>query len=363
MIKIKKYKKKELLDYIQSEEYNSLPIIPISKARALSYINNLNSDDEDVVLYIAYQEKKIVGFRTIFADKIRGNNSPIKVGWLSGNWVDDSMRRQGISSLLFREVYSDWVGKLIYTNYAPESKAVYDKTSSFFEYSVIEGYRYYMKSPLVRLLSHRHPLFKHGRFFLQCIDWIANRIISLRKIHPPKTSVQIVSSNKIDNETINFIVEQSRKGLSARNNEIFNYIFHNPWLFKEKSKPNSFYPFSGGFSDLQNLCLISRGKNGVNGFAQVYIRNNIATIPFYFGNDDSNHGLIKEIEYLLISNNVDYFTTRNKVLIEAISKTKLSFIAKKKMPQGFYASQTIRSEIADSRNILFQDGEGDVAFV
>ena len=55
----------------------------------------------------------------------------MRFAWLSGNCVDPEFRRKGFSTRLLQQAEALWDGRLMYTNYAPASKAVYDRTGQF----------------------------------------------------------------------------------------------------------------------------------------------------------------------------------------------------------------------------------------
>ena len=107
----------------------------------------------DVVLYLAYLDGKLVGYRTILPDFITRGNESVKVGWLSGNWVDPNLRRQGIATELLQSAMPDWNNRLLFTNYAEESKAVYDKSGSFARAFTLDGYRIYIRPCLAEVLA------------------------------------------------------------------------------------------------------------------------------------------------------------------------------------------------------------------
>ena len=126
-----KYRKSNLHDYILSEDYKGLHTLPISHERAISHINNPRLDEDDLILITISFERKLLGYRTIMADKVLNGEKEVKVGWISGTWIDPKFRRKGLATILFDEIYKEWKGRLMYTNYAPSSKKVYDKIGVF----------------------------------------------------------------------------------------------------------------------------------------------------------------------------------------------------------------------------------------
>ena len=56
---IRKLTPKELQAYIYSDEYDSAPVVSISRHRALSHIHNPRVDVDDIVMVMAYEEEEM----------------------------------------------------------------------------------------------------------------------------------------------------------------------------------------------------------------------------------------------------------------------------------------------------------------
>ena len=130
-LEIKKIRLKELNDFVKSEMFNQFEILPISPERVKSYINNPKAKPEDVVLYLGSINNALVAFRSLFAGELISDDLKTRFAWCSGNWVAPEFRRKGFSEQLLKEAYSDWSGKLMFTNYAPNSENLYLKTGWF----------------------------------------------------------------------------------------------------------------------------------------------------------------------------------------------------------------------------------------
>ena len=177
---IKKVNIRGLEEFVNSEEYSNFVDIPISKARVYSYLNNPNSSREDIVLYMALEGCRLIGYKTILADTFSLNNKRYKFGWLSGTWTHPDYRRQGVSLSLLDAVFGDWKENLMYTNYAEESKAVYDKTSKFSLLKSKVGYRHYLRFSFAVLLPPKSNYFKKSILFLRLFDGALNFVFDVR---------------------------------------------------------------------------------------------------------------------------------------------------------------------------------------
>jgi GNAT superfamily N-acetyltransferase len=143
-LRIEKIQLKNLESFVQSETFQQFNTIPITVLRAKSYLNNPHAHPNDVVLYLGFIEKQLVAFRSLFADRIFSDNEPIRFAWCSGNWVHPDFRRKGFSEQLLHETFTDWNGKLMFTNYAPNSEKLYLKTGKFKPIHQFQGFRGYL---------------------------------------------------------------------------------------------------------------------------------------------------------------------------------------------------------------------------
>ena len=103
-MRIEKYNAGRLEEFIDSEHFRTMPVLPVSPHRAQSWLRNPRMHPEDILLYLLYDGQKLTAYRCILPDHHGG----IRFGWLSGNWVDPGRRRQGHASRLFNEALEDW---------------------------------------------------------------------------------------------------------------------------------------------------------------------------------------------------------------------------------------------------------------
>jgi hypothetical protein len=71
MAEIRKVRLSELESFIQSESFGQLANIPITPARAKSYIKNPHGLPDDVVLIMAFTDGQLVAFRSLFAGTVQ----------------------------------------------------------------------------------------------------------------------------------------------------------------------------------------------------------------------------------------------------------------------------------------------------
>lgn len=362
MIEIKKYTASQIIEFVESNYFNSLPVVPVSKARAYSYLNNPAVSDNDFLMYLAVENENIVGFRTLFADYINTCNGIKKVAWLSGNWVKPDMRRKGVSSVLFKHVFDDWHNNVVYTNYAPASKAVYDKTDNFYRFCSITGYRFYLQSAFYQLLINRNEFFKRIKLLLKLIDNCVNLFLQFKVVKKPVTGKYYITECVPDTNIYNFLAQNTDKGISYRQSKNYLHIFEYPWLNLQTGNQVNNYPFSGQFKNYKNIMVKAEINRQICGFFQVHIKNGVATVPFFVAKNQSYLILVKFLYYYLNKNKALYVTIYNNNLLNYFNKHAL-YIGKKSMERNFFASKNLYNELGIIELANLQDGEGDVAFV
>ena len=368
MLTIKKYTISELIEFVSSEEYKKLKNIPISKHRALSYSKNPRISNNDTVMFLAYDGDELVGYRTILSDYFYQNNKKLKIGWLSGNWVKPDRRRTGISTKLFKTVYDEWNGKLAYTNYAPASKAVYDKTSTFIKFKSNKGIRAYNKSCFAELLPPKSKFFIKTKTFLQLIDFILNlfcniRIIILNSLLSIK-NIHFEYVNIIDDEITNFIKDKSEKEICRRSQNELNWIIKYPWIIEQtvKDDDNKRYHFSSTSKQFNNYNIKIYDKNKkLTSYLMLTVRDNRLSVPYCYYDKNIND-VIKIIYKLMLKMHLSILTVYNNDIVNYIENHSTTFLFKKKIFRNYFITKKLSRDLSENKSINFQDGDGDCAF-
>jgi len=372
-MQITKLTGEELKKFIDSSAFRHLKNIPISKHRAISHVNNTRREKNDIILYIAWEQDEIIAYRTIYADYLYLGNEKIKVGWLSGNWVIPRKRRQGLASELFKISLKDWNNHLLFTNFAPESKAVYDKSGDFELLKSKKGVRGYLRFYFHYLLPPKHPFFKNIKGVLKCVDKLLNLFADLRiiifnkliKIH----DVKLEYTRYIDKESEEFINQWKSKEITQRSSKEMDYILQYPWVIPGvlKDDINSKYFFSSTATPFVNINLkIFNKHDRMIGYLMIMNKGKELKIPYLYY-EQGNEGLILSILCKhMLKLKLNMLTIYHETLSDYIKNHRTFFLVKKNMKQDYFATHQIvnkYNKLIDKDNILFQDGDGDPAFV
>ena len=367
---ISKVKISGLRQFVNSDLYKGFENKPISLLRVESYLNNPKMNVDDVVVYMAIKNERLIGYKTILGDAFQVDNKDFKFGWLSGTWTHPKNRRQGVSLLLLNEVLKDWSFKLIYTNYAEESKAVYDKSESFSLLKSKKGYRHYLRICFNELLPPKVAFFKRNKRILIWIDAILNFVFDVRfvfikiKKHPFYVFDEI---SDWDTEIDLFLETYKEKELFKRTKSIFTWIKEYPWIRTDSnteklSKKYYFSSYSNRFSS-KWFRLYNRQTKKTGAITLIKIKGNHLKIPYLYY-DDKDLGTLKdEIINLCKVNKISYLTSYDEKLNKLLLQQNVIKISSKKFTQNFFITKELLAK--NSKAILncdIQSGDGDGVF-
>lgn len=363
---LRKFDSTTLEAYLNSEDYLNSDIWPISFHRAKSHLNNPRLDKHDVILVIAEANGTIVGYRTVMADYVFNGEKKLKVGWISGTWVDPEYRRQGLATALFDEIYKDWNGQLMYTNYAPASKKVYDKTGAFDVYFTTMGSRFHMKSNLTEILPSRFPIARHIGKVLPTADNFFNHFILPFLTEPgmkSRLAYNMMIKSKLDEEEADLLFEQN---LTRRKYNELHWILSFPWV-KEiedvKDEVLNKYFFSAA-ADVFKLyfCVIYKDGNLVS-IVMISIKDAQMKVP-YFYSSDLDLALIADLVFTEAwKNSVSYIDVYDEALVKEMKLKTAYFAFSKARERNYMVSKKIIADFPSNSEVNIPDGEGDVVFV
>lgn len=356
----------ELITFINSDEYLNSENIPISPQRAISYINNKRAKKESPAILMLMDGKKIIAYRCLFEDKIFTGDESHSFFWISGSWVHPEYRRQGLSLYLLEKTMQIAGNNLMYSNYAPESKALYDKSGYFKQVVEMQGKRYYFRSAFSKLLPPRINSLKKTRLLWEIIDFFLNIFIDFKlSIYKRK-----ISKNKY--EEINYFTDEIRSFISKHNiknpfkrniDEFINFIEF-PWVLQIKTKQDladKYYFSFQAKTFLYKKIIIRNENNQIKAFFIIKIRDSHLTIPYFFADPDFIHNASQIILSLALKNKISYLTVFNENLIKEFNNCKKFTLHKKPMLRDFYASHKI-FDILKQTDFELYDGDGDNAY-
>jgi GNAT superfamily N-acetyltransferase len=366
MISVTRIKVSELNTLVYDPDYANWDVIPISRHRAVSYINNPRCSPDDIVLYLAHIDKQLVGYRTILPDTLYKNGQAMKVGWLSGNWVNPKLRRQGIASALFQAAFTDWEGKFLYTNYALESKAVYDKTDKFTKVETLPGTRTYIRPCLAKILPPRGKFFKRTILFWRLIDFllsIVNFLPLLAKRYQLK-DIDFEYLNSPDEELISLFAKSAELSPGKRSGMELNWISQFPWLVSSPvgDRVGGKYFFSSSPKQFEQMLIKVYRKSDIIGFLMINHIDGFISTPYIYCNPMDTKLFAKILLKHAAKLGAKRLTVYHKGIAENLKGLSPFGWLSLYQQRNFFATKGVVEEFGEDQ-FQFLEGDGDCAFV
>jgi GNAT superfamily N-acetyltransferase len=358
----------QLTDFIASDAYKTLPVLPISRQRAVSHIRNPRAQDEDILLVLAYQNEVLVGYLGLFADYSYPKTGGIyRFAWLSTLWLHDDMRGKGLGGEIVKRGIAAWQGCNQVTEFVPAIKRMYDKTKAFNLQTIdIQGIRLYIKVNSAYILPPKKPIFKTLKSFLKIVDACANVVLSPRFLFYNKKidTINIEYVTEIDAEMDVFIQNLQHNQLYKRTALELNWILQNPWILTTPDTENTAdrYHFSAFETDFGYYTLKVRNAAGELAAVLVFSkRNKILKLPFFYYKNIDLDIIIKIIDAHILKWKIEMFTVFHPALVDFYTQNTTLALHKKSVSRNFLIAAdryvTLSAHIYD-----LQDGDADCVF-
>lgn len=365
----------ELESHLQRSFDETSPLIPVTPLRLASYLHNPRAEPSDHVLFEMREGDQLVAYRTLLPDHFYGEEGIIhRFAWLSGNYVMPAYRRKGISTRLLQMAVERWEGRLMYTNYAPSSKAVYDRTGQFRVLADRAGERFYLRAASTELLKGR----KAPHLLLPMADRLLNRLVDskLKKFIPDITDDTRIYRIQNDHKGLEELTALPDRGSlfgRDRDRDIFRWILCYPWITTDPGDPLPYY-FSYTSGHFENLLYrfdsdgkVGNGGEGVSGrknkrgWIWLLVHGNRMAAPYL---QLSDPGLLPAMAQILIDTMIRhgcaYITVRHDGLREALRNQRKWFLTVRQMPQLVFYHENLEGLFPEE--FTLQDGDGDVVF-
>jgi GNAT superfamily N-acetyltransferase len=357
----------ELLDYVNSQEYDKQSFVPISKLRALSHANNPRARPEDIALILAFDKEKLIGYLGSIPEYLFIDEKRIPVCWLSCMWVLPEYRRAGIASRLLADAYKIYRTYIFITNYIPRSKAAFFKTGYFREIKTLPGVRAYFRSDLLYLLSRRYSKLKVLRPLLWLADTMINAGNSVKNFFLLRHLKIAYSYEQLEtiNETAGSFIREAMKGTPfRRSQEEFEWMMKYPWVSNVREDQIDYkkYYFSQYSPDFKQWFIHIRSKSGETvGFMMLTRHKHEIKTPYLIGKKAIYEDIFRYLCRFMIDNKIYTLVTHNNNLVEQISKHTKFFLLIRPKEYGFIATPEI-AKLMNNDPGKFFDGDGDGAF-
>lgn len=357
---------KELQQFIASPHFKTMPVIPITTHRAISYLHNPALQDDDVLLLLAYIDETLVGYLGVLPDNIWvGNNTPVHCGWMSCLWVSENHRGKGIAHHLLNACFAAWNNKLIATEFTQPAKALYDKTNHFITLTTLHGRRFYLRSDLQYILPQKKKVLSKIKPVLRVFDAVINVIADFRFAADSVLSdgVTVEQIQTWDNTIADFIQRTNADGLFKRDAQSLRWITQYPWVIPafENDTESKRYHFTATDVSFQNIPLLVRQADGsIIACLLLTNRNGRVKVPYCLYTCSAQ--LIAEIIIgQVIKLGAKSLLVFNPQIAEALIHVKTYALWNKHAEREYIISRDLYTHI-DPASVNLQDGDGDCTF-
>lgn len=354
----------ELNEFIDSDEFKNSEHVPISVNRVKSFINNPNGTDTKPILYLGYSGDKLIVYRTVLQDGLSLDGESVEIAWLSGVWTHPSFRRKGLANTLLNEVYKDYEGKLIVTNFGVDSGKLFEKNPLFKEFKRLPGHRFYFRLSLSEILPPKSLFFKKIKIVLTLIDKIANPFLELRYIFKKKYRNSFISTSIFDDELQEYIVKQSDKSLFKRRNDDFNWILDYPWVRQriEDNEQDKKYHFTTTAKRFYTKAFTLKENGVISGFLLFTVKNEAMKIHYLYADSESFYSAWRDFIFdFIVREKIAYLLTTSERLIK-ILKNKGGFLFSKQWDKTFFCGKELLEKHPEVCNLNLEMGDGDSIF-
>lgn len=340
-------------------------VVPMSRNKALLFLNNPHSKDEDVLLLLAKENGKTIGYRAMWPDKIISDGKPFDVAWGSCYWVDPQYRGKGVGAALLNksfELYNKKIGSLSQSEMASR---VYEKADKYFKYAETEGYQFIVRSNFtywVKKKFSRLQAFLIVPFII--LDGILNLFFRIKQLIWLKTNrtneLNLEYVNEIyDNELIEFINKRNVNDITPKNQKELNIIIKHPTSLTTPlpDSINSRYFFNTPQKRFFYKYLkISDTKERIIGFIILNIDDNKLYTPFIYAEPGYMDSIVVLICHHLIKYKAEMYLTYYPEVISEMKKNRFPIFIKRKYIRKSYLSSIFKDKI--SSGFFIHDGDG-----
>ncbi|HPD94919.1 MAG: GNAT family N-acetyltransferase [Bacteroidales bacterium] len=363
MISTAKLTLKQLTVFSNDTKLFNRELLPISRTRALSYMANPRANNDDNVLYLAYDDDRLVGYRSVLPDLAYIDEKPHRFVWLSGTWVHPDYRRRGISTRLLEDITADWNGMVLGNRMAPGVKQIFDKITFLHDVFQVDGIRFHLRKTFLKTYNCCNYSNRLGRIGERCINFFNFSILNRNLLKLP-TEVELDYFSRPDAELNELFAQSCEHTLTKRTDLEWNWILRFPWLLSAPLPDvvSQKYFFASAVKSFnQFLVKVYRGGE-LLGMLHMQHSNTRFSVPFSNFNEEYADLMAKIVLLHAHKCKASFITVYNPLLINGLKQLRMYY---------FYSTDRVRKYVAtnpfaqmlNGKVINFADGEGDNAFI
>ncbi|SDQ12232.1 Acetyltransferase (GNAT) domain-containing protein [Chryseobacterium soldanellicola] len=355
MIHLKTLDKKGLEEFVSSGDFEKHDFLPITKHRAISQIKNPKANDDQTLLFLAFDDEKLAGYLGCFPDNFKIDGKIFNYAWLSTLYVSNEFRGKRIAQTLLNKAFEDYNENIAITEFTKEAENLYNKTGVFEYIQPKIGKRYYFRTDFKTLIPSKKTSTKNFKPIFSVLDQIINSFISVKNSFIKKPDFKFEIIDTIDSESANFI----SKFHSNRNAGEINWLIENPWVLESK-KENKNYLFSSFAEEFKYFWIkIYNKNNNLITCSLLLLRDGHLKVSYLFSNEDLDK-FVNFLNYFIVKNKVKMLTSYQTKLNQKINSTKkFPKIYQKNFERRYLFHKELIHHLPPNFNPDYQDGDGD----
>lgn len=360
-MQIQSYNRRQLKEFIDSEFYRMLNKIPISRHRAISQINNPDCDDEDILLWSAYDDNSLIGYVGALPGfaYISGENK--KIYWLSCFWVDENYRKGNLASSLFFPLMKQYGNQLLISNFIPSLESTYQSIGIFQPTKYHYKAQFYLRFSLTEVLAGRFPKLSFLKPLYRLTDWLLNGIGAVRKpfLKTLKENRKIVTDKNFDKDFQDLLnTHRQHADYIKRDADHFEWIIKYPWVLQDKPDNDSKrYYFSSKALQFEYQPVKIYHNDKLTGFALLKIRDKKLTVSYLYADNNTTPAICSFLMNKAKTEKLKMIITFDERLSAEIKKYRQRYIIVRETKEPHIFAKKI-----DILVDCFQEGDGDKVF-
>jgi hypothetical protein len=367
-MEIKTFTVNELKAALSSEDFWLAKTLPITKHRAISYSHNPRADKDDLVLLVAYQDERVIGYLGILPDNIFVNNADYKFGWLTSWWVDPRHATTGVGAILLFRALNAYHQHLGVSGGSKEARKALDASQKFTVLKTLKGLDIRFRLNVTAAILGKFPTLKIFRVLFKIFDVLVDGIVDLRRYFWKRRDkidrcLNFEYLSFIDEEAGDFIHRHHRRDLTRKGKAELSWMMNYPWLLSaplRDSASRRYYFSSISARFLFMGVKVFERNSGMIGFFILKVRDNRMSVVYSYFDSLYASSITAAVVYHALAMDVSTLRLDDEQLVAGFSKLDCPYWTTKGVSRRFFLSSAFADIPLSDRRL--HGGDGDLAF-
>ncbi len=355
----------DLENFVASDEYARMPVLPIAPRRARSQALIPRARPDDVALALAYSGEELVGYMGALPDVLHLGSGSQRGAWLSCLWVSPAARGKGLAKRLTHILMEAYAHRVLLSGFTPEAGSLYRRLGLFEEIHATDGIRGYLRPNLANLLPPKGRWWQRARPLLLLLDGFLAWPNALRlRFHLTALPCGFRYMEGMDAAAADFVAARLSSGFIQSGPEVLDWWLRHPWVVQapvadETAARYHFTAIARQFST-QALQLLD-DQGAICGVLVLTLRDGHLRVPFAFF-DDAQVALMAQVIFAYaLRSGADMLTLHCPRLTAHCQSSRTPFFALHRQARTFFVGKPLAEELGKT-GLEMQDGEGDLGF-